>query len=246
MMRIGILCAGDRELAPFLEILEPERAEEQAMLMFYQGKIGSMDVVMLYSGVGKVNAAIAAQLLIEKYQVDGIVNAGTGGGMHPEVQIFDLVVAEECAYHDVAAHILTGFHPWMDSRWFSSDEKWLKSARAAAERFEGRIHFGRMVTGEQFIADAGRKAINEELAPLSVDMETAAIAHVCYAHRTPFLSVRCMTDDAAHTGSGYFEENCAKAAERAKDFVLALLEEMQNAPEESPADHLDSIFAAFL
>ena len=77
-------------------------------------------------------------------------------------------------------------------------------------------------------------------------METAAIAHVCYAHRTPFLSVRCMTDDAAHTGSGYFEENCAKAAERAKDFVLALLEEMQNAPEESPADHLDSIFAAFL
>ena len=245
-MKIGILCASDRELTPFLDQMERVKAENYAMLMFYQGEIGGMEIVALFCGVCKVNAAIGVQLLIEKYQVAAVINAGTAGAMHPDVRIFDCVVSEECAYHDVEEHILTDFHPWRDSVWFSADQKLLQAARAAAEKMEYTVHFGRMVTGEQFIADEGRAEINEKFAPLSTDMETAAMAHVCFAHGVPFLSVRCITDDVLHSGTAHCEQNFDQAAQRARDFVLALLEEIKNVPEESPADHLDSIFAAFL
>ena len=84
-----------------------------------------------------------------------------------------------------------------------------------------------MVTGEAFITDEGRQAINGQFAPLSVDMETAAIAHVCYVNRIPFLSIRCLTDTASHSGTGHFEENCDKAAAIAKDVTAAVLAQLR-------------------
>lgn len=83
-----------------------------------------------------------------------------------------------------------------------------------------------MVTGESFITDEGRKKINDEFAPLTVDMETASIAHVCYVNGIPFIAIRCITDTATHSGIGNFEENCAKASVIAKDITVAMLAEL--------------------
>ena len=162
-MRIGILCAGDREAAPFLEILNEEKKTQKAMLTFHEGIIGGMDVVTLYSGVCKVNAAIAAQILIDTFGVDLIINAGTAGGMAPELSILDVVISTEVAYHDVAPHILTEFHPWMENAFFKADPALLQMARKAADKLPlaETIHFGRMVTGEAFVTDAGRDGINQ-------------------------------------------------------------------------------------
>lgn len=80
-------------------------------------------------------------------------------------------------------------------------------------------------TGEAFITDEGREKINDEFAPLAVDMETASIAHVCYVNKIPFLSIRCITDTAEHSGVENFEENCAKASEIAKDITAAFIKE---------------------
>lgn len=227
--KIGIICAGDRELAPFLLHLENTRLVEKAMLKIYEGDLNGIPVVTLFSGVCKVNAAIAAQILFDRFGVDAIINAGTAGGMHPALQIFDTVVSTEVAYHDVAGKILTAYHPWLDSVWFQADANLLALARSAAEKQPaGHVHFGRMVTGESFIADDGRDAINTNFEPLSVDMETAAIAHVCHANGIPFLAVRTITDTADHSGSGHFEQNCAQASVISKDFVLALLDEMKS------------------
>ena len=85
-MKIGILCAGDEELAPFLPLISNCKITEKAMLKFHAGQIYSVEVVALFSGVCKVNAAIAAQLLIDAFCVDMIINSGTAGSMALTVQ----------------------------------------------------------------------------------------------------------------------------------------------------------------
>ena len=89
MEKIGILCASDDELAPFLPHIQRVRLSRHAMLTFHEGDIGPVQVVALYSGVCKVNAALAAQILIDRYRVDAILSAGTAGGMDPSVHLFD-------------------------------------------------------------------------------------------------------------------------------------------------------------
>lgn len=229
--RVGIICAGDGELAPFLPLLGDCRITEKAMLKFYASNINGTDIVALFSGVCKVNAAIAAQILIDEYHVDCIINAGVAGGMDRSLEIFDTVICTEAAHHDVSAGILTEFHPWMESVFFKADAKLLKLSRKAVEKLEHdyKIVWGRMVTGEAFIADEGRQEINENFAPLTVDMETAAIAQVCHANRLPFIAIRSVTDTEDHSGSEFFEINCAKAAEIAKDITAALLAEIHSA-----------------
>lgn len=227
-MKIGIVCAGDREFAPFIPCIKECKITEKAMLKFYEGKISNVDVVALFSGVCKVNVAIATQILIDTYQVDAIINAGTAGGMDERLNLFDVAVSTEVAYHDVAPHILTEFHPWMDSVYFHANTNFLLLAKSAVSKLgsEAKVFYGRIVTGEAFIQDGGRQDINEKFAPLTVDMETASIAHVCYVNNIPFISIRCITDIADHSGTGSFEENCEKASLIAKDITVAVLEEI--------------------
>ena len=222
-MKTGILFAGDRELAPFLPMIQSVRTTKKAMLTVYEGLVEGVEVAALFSGVCKVNAALAAQILLDEYGCEAVINAGTAGGMEEKLQLFDTVVSTEAAYHDVAPGILTDFHPWMDDVCFQADEKLLSLAKSVAGE---RTFFGRMVTGEQFIADEKRGDINARLAPLSVDMETAAVAHVCHVNGIPFIAVRTLTDTADHSGTAAFEENCARAAAVSADFVRRMLRAM--------------------
>ena len=227
-MKVGIVCAGDVELEPFLPILNVCKVTERAMLRFYEGQVEGIKVVALFSGVCKVNAAIASQILIDLFGVNMIINSGTAGGMDPKLEIFDTVISTEVCYHDVAADILTEFHPGMKSIFFQADRVLIELTKVAVKKLrqEGPVFWGRMVTGESFITDEGRQKINSEFTPLTVDMETASIAHVCYVNSIPFISIRCVTDTAAYSGIDNFEENCAKASMIAKDITVALLNEL--------------------
>lgn len=225
-MKIGIICACEDELAPFLEDLQETAVTERAMLTFHTGKIGAKDVVLLYSGVCKVNAAIATQVLLDDHHVDLVINAGVAGGMDPKLQILDTVIATEVAYHDVDKEILTEYHPWMKSVFFQTDEKTVQVAKAATEglKTKGKIWFGRMVTGEAFITDDGRQEILDAFDPLSVDMETGSMAHVCYVNQVPFLAVRSITDTADHSGAEHFANNVKEASRIAKQVTVAVIE----------------------
>ncbi len=226
MNKIGILCASDTELVPFLGYIQICNMIEKAMLKFYVGTIHYVDVVAVYSGVCKVNAAIAAQILIDTFQVEGIINAGTAGGMEERLELFDTIVSEQMMYHDVAEDILTDFHPWLKSNYFQADSKLLSAARKYSGMVAYPILFGKMVTGEQFIEDKRRDEINKKYAPLSVDMETTSIAHVCYVNNVPFLSVRTITDTVLHKGIENFEKNCEMASERSAKIVLGILQQL--------------------
>lgn len=122
-LKVGIICAGDSELEPFLNHIHNCHITEKAMLKFYEGEINNIPVVVLYSGVCKVNAAVAAQILIDSYHVNTIISAGTAGGMEKTIKIFDTVISTQLAYHDVADDILVEFHPWLPSIYFNADEK---------------------------------------------------------------------------------------------------------------------------
>lgn len=223
-MKIGILCAGDQELAPFLPRIGGRVKSEKAQLICHSGQITGVPVAALYSGVCKTNAALAAQVLIDTYGCTALINAGTAGGMAQGVQLLDLVVATHCAHWDVAPDILTEFHPYVPGNQFPCDAALLTAARRTQQAlgWEG-VHFGPMVTGESFITQDNRVEINRAFAPLSVDMETASVAQVCYANGIPFLSVRAITDTAQHSGLEEFAQNCDNASEKSAAFVAHLI-----------------------
>ena len=225
---IGIICAGDREVAPFIPLITEYSVSEKAMLKFYSGKIESVPVVALFCGVCKTNAALATQILIDIYGCDAIINAGTAGGMDKDVKLIDTVVSTESAYWDVHEGILTEFHPWMETVYFKADKDLLAIAKKAAAQnnIQANVHFGRIITGESFIEDKYRDELNTKFSPLCVDMETASIAHVCYVNKIPFIAVRTITDTAEHIGidaAADFEQNCDKASQISADFLAAML-----------------------
>lgn len=228
MIKVGIICAGDEELRPFLPHIKSCKVSQKAMLNFYEGTICDVDIITLFSGVCKTNAATATQILIDTYGVNIIINSGTAGGMSNEVDIFDTVISTEIAHYDMDEGILTEFHPWMPSIYFKADDVLLNLSKKALKRInmKNKVFFGVMVTGEKFIDDSSRSEVNIALKPLSVDMETASIAQVCYVNKIPFISIRSITDNASHDGIDNFEKNCTLASEMSKNIVLELLTEI--------------------
>lgn len=227
-MKLGIISAVENELAPILNVLEGATLREKAGLKIYEGRIEGVEAAAVVCGVCKVNAAMTAQILIDFCSADIIINCGTAGGMDPCLGIFDTVIATEVGYHDVDFMFLRDYHPHFDKPYFDTDASLIKAAKQAAEKLEtgGKIHFGRMMTGEAFISDEGRPEINRLYSPMSVDMETAAIAHVCKLNNIPFISVRSITDTADHSGVGEFEDNCRKASVVSKDVTLSIIREL--------------------
>lgn len=224
-MKIGILCADDREAAPFISMMKDCETTEKAMLKFHQGKISDVEAVVLFAGVGKTNAALAAQILIDSYACDAIINAGTAGGMDGCLEILDTVICTESAYYDVDPAILIENPPFLKSTSFRSDAGLVEAARKAVSQMDTghSVYFGKMATGDQFMGRDKRDAVNRKLAPLSVDMETAAVAHVCHVNGIAFLAVRTITDTEQCSGIKYYEENCVRASQLTAGLVKAIL-----------------------
>ena len=224
MKVIGILCAVERELAPYLDIIQCHKASSGAMLTFHEGMIDGTRVVAVYSGVCRVNAAIATQLLIDRYNACAVIVSGTAGGIDKRLEIGDSVIVTEACYHDIAEGILTSHHPYMSDICFMSDKALLAKCRENISAANGaKIYYGRTVTGEAFIDTEGRERIISEFAPLCVDMETAAVAHACYVNRLPFIAVRSISDTADENGEATFDKYCAYAAAQSCNVVRQLL-----------------------
>lgn len=222
-MKIGIIGATSAETKPFIEKMIDNTVSQYSMLDFYQGTLAGLDTVVVSCGVGKVNAAITAQVMIDRFGVNIIINTGAGGGMDPSLKIMDVVIAQGCVYHDVEDGILTHGHPYMGSEVLKSTSRLVE----LAQELDIPAHFGLMATGDVFIADEGRDEINRRYSPLSVDMETAGIAHTCYVNHVGFISVRVITDTAEHSGVETCNFNFADASAKARDVVLMLMEKIK-------------------
>lgn len=228
-MALGIICATKTEAAPFIEKLDAKKTEHAALVDVHEGEFAGVPVVLACCGVGKTNAAMVAQMLIDRYGVDILVNAGTAGGMDPSLDLFDIVVGATFCHHDVDAQmVLVESYPYYPGGVFEANPVLLDAARDAADGFEAPVRFGAMVSGEQFIDDECRGDVIARHDPLAVDMESAAMAQACFANGVAFVSVRGITDTAEHDGFGNYEINSAKASVLACDFTESLVRALAN------------------
>ncbi|PGB01575.1 5'-methylthioadenosine/S-adenosylhomocysteine nucleosidase [Bacillus toyonensis] len=195
-MKFGIIGPSEDEIIPFIEGMSNKEMKKLAMLTFHSGKYENVEVV--------------------------------AGAIDKVLKIGDTVISTEIAYHDVDEGILTEYHPWMESVYFKTDSKLLELSRAVIEnnQFTQNVYFGKIVTGEAFISESGRTEIISKYNPLCVDMETASIAHVCYANTIPFIAVRSITDTEEASGIEVFEDNCVSASHHSIHFVKKLLESL--------------------
>lgn len=211
----GILTATWGETVPFLRHMKVEREVRRGPRSFFEGELAGCDVVVACAGVGKVNAAMATQQLIDSYRVWGVANAGAAGAADASLKLFDVVVSETCVHHDVPGFVLPDSYPYYDGEEFASDGVLLEAAKKASAKWRKPFAFGRTATGECFVDDSNRDGIVARCNPLSVDMETAAMAQTCTANGIPFIAVRCITDTPALSGFDSYAQNADEASEYA-------------------------------
>lgn len=216
---IGIIGAMEEEVTGLKENMAVERTVKRASMEFLQGTLAGKPVVVVRCGIGKVNAAICAQILADEFKADAIVNTGIAGSLKNEINIGDIVLSTDALQHDVDA---TGFGyeygviPRMETSVFKADEKLIALAKECCEEVNKDISVftGRVVSGDQFISDKTRKDwITEHFQGFCTEMEGAAIAQTACLNQIPFLIVRAISDKADNSAQMDYAEFERKAIE---------------------------------
>lgn len=221
MKKIGIICAMEKELKPYLQDIKDTKITNEAMLSFHEGTINNASIVAVYSGVGKVNAAIAAQILISKFQVNYVFVSGIAGGISSEVNIFDTIVCTEVVCHDTNNEIYTDYHPWMKEPKFYADSKLISCAKIVAKNVSQAVHFGLSTTGEIYVN-------LEKTEALCIEMENVSVAHVCYVNKIPFIAIRSISDNKKESGQEAINKNFDQASYNSYIFVKEIISELRN------------------
>ncbi|MCS1350113.1 5'-methylthioadenosine/adenosylhomocysteine nucleosidase [Mechercharimyces sp. CAU 1602] len=229
---IGIIGAMDEEISRFQADMKMEKQSEVAGVCFYEGIFAGKSIVLCKSGVGKVNAAICTQVLIDRYDVHAIIFTGVAGALDPNLEIGDCVISTQCQYHDMdvtALGLERGQIPFQEVSVFKADPMWVRLAREAGESIaEGKTVEGKVLSGDQFISST--KTVLQlwsQLEGVCVEMEGAAVAHVCHANGVPFVVIRSISDKADHSATVNFEKFTELASHRSCVMVHRMLEKWQ-------------------
>lgn len=227
MKKLGIIGAMDVEVATLKERMDNKTVRTIAGSDYCEGKLEGMDVVVVQCGVGKVNAALCAQILCSCYGVTHIVNTGIAGSLNAELDIGDFVISKDAIYHDVDA---TNFGypmcqvPGMSVLTFAADEVLMQEAFDAADAAHpGHVRIGRVATGDQFVADkALKEKIIQNTGAHCTEMEGAAIAHAAWKNGVPFVIIRAISDKADDSAEMDYPTFEAAAAKRCAQVTRAL------------------------
>lgn len=215
---IGIIGALDIEVKQICSLLENSASELIGNTTYIKGNIYQQAVVIAYCGVGKVFAGICAQTMILKYQVDTIINIGVAGSLSKQLNILDVVVADEVVQHDMDTTGLNdplGRVSGIDVTYFPCDPGMNKKIINILKNNDINYQVGRIATGDQFISqEIIKQKIVENFKAIACDMEGAAIAQVCYIHKIKFAEIRSISDDADNQAIIDFPTFVIKAAQR--------------------------------
>lgn len=223
MKTIGIIGAMPSELVDIRAGLPDSNIQKKAGFDYYVNQVGDTRVVHVCSGIAKVNAAVCTQALIDTFEPDAIINAGIAGGMNQNVHVCDVVVSNEVLPHDLDLHFLQDYPPYCGI--YPSDKTLMDLALKTCAEFDVKAFTGRIVSGEAFISDNAVKAdILNRLNPYAVDMESSAVGHCAYLNQVPFVSIRCISDNADDEGAMSFDQFEKIAAKRVADIVLRMVE----------------------
>lgn len=200
-MIIGIIAAEKKEMLAIKSTMINITEETIYNLNFIKGIIEGKVCVLVECGVGKVNAARTAQIMIDKYNTNYVINVGVAGGLTDDLKIKDIVIGKDLVQHDFDVTSAGNYEKGEIARtgkYFQSDERLVKLCNETIEEFEDRkfdIKVGRILTGDWFAANPEKmKQIQMEFNGDCIEMEGAAIAQVCFLDKVPFLVIRGISD----------------------------------------------------
>ena len=226
-MKLGIIGAMDVEVATLKAKMESVTTATHASSAYFEGILEGTPAVVVQCGVGKVNAALCAQILCSVYGVTHIVNTGIAGSLCADLDIADLVVSQDAMYHDfdcVHFGYEMGKVPGMDVVAFPANEQMIAAAFAAAETENpGHTKIGRIASGDLFVAaKPAKEAIIAKTGALCTEMEGAAIAHTAYRNGVPFVILRAISDKADDSAEMDYPTFEAIAAQRCANVTCRL------------------------
>lgn len=229
-MTVAIVGAMDEEIAYFKKHMSINKEKKIAHVLFYEGELEGKQVVLLKSGIGKVNATIATTLLMEYYKPSEVINTGSAGGLKDECQVGDVVIANEVIHHDADATAFgyeKGQIPQMPKS-FPSDKKILKMSEDILANLDIAYHIGLIGTADTFMADERKVSQVKDDFPnmIAAEMEAAAIAQVCYQYKTPFIVMRALSDIAGKKSDVTFDQFIDQAAKQSTNFILEYLKQV--------------------
>ena len=233
MTKIGIIGAMELEVEQLKKEMAVKSVVTKAGMDFFEGTLDDVPVVVVRSGIGKVNAALCVHILADVFQVSHVINTGVAGSLNAKLDIGDILISRDALHHDMDTTIFgyqPGEVPQMGFREFRADERMMELAREACEKVNPdiRVMFGRVVSGDQFISS---KEVKERLVALfqgdCAEMEGASIAHGAYLNGLPFVIIRAISDkadDSAEMDYPTFEAAAAKhSAALVKEMIKGLL-----------------------
>ncbi|MBE5844322.1 MAG: 5'-methylthioadenosine/adenosylhomocysteine nucleosidase [Butyrivibrio sp.] len=231
--KIGIIGAMEVEVETLKKDMEISRTVKKASMEFCEGKLEGLDVVIVRSGIGKVNAGICVQILADEFKVTHIINTGVAGSLDASIDIGDFVVSTDAVYHDVNATVFgykRGEIPQTGRLEFPADE-WMRQEIKKAARAAGitqKIIDGRVCSGDQFISDGAVKDdIKKEFGGMCTEMEGAAIAHASFLNEIPFVILRAISDKADGSDIVDYPVFEAKAAKDCASLTKAFIKGIQ-------------------
>lgn len=232
MKRIGIIGAMDLEVEHLKGEMQISRIVDKAGMEFYTGTLKGVDVVIVRSGIGKVNAGLCAQILADVFQVTHIINTGVAGSLNAKLDIGDILISKDALYHDMDVRIFgyqLGEVPQMGCREFKADKAMIEAAVSSCKEVNPDIHVevGRILSGDQFISDKAKKeTLIADFQGDCTEMEGAAIAHSAYLNKIPFVIIRAISDkadDSAEMDYPTFEQEAAKHSAKLVEHMITLL-----------------------
>jgi adenosylhomocysteine nucleosidase len=227
-MTVAIIGAMEEEVAILREKITNLEQTVIAGCEFNTGSLDGVEVILLKSGIGKVNAAMSTAILLEKFKPDAVINTGSAGGYLPSLNVGDVVISNEVRHHDVDVTVFGyeyGQVPQMPAA-FLSDEMLVKIAEEAAKEISGiQVVTGLIVTGDSFMNDPERVEFvrGKFLDLYGVEMEAAAIAQVAYQFNVPFVIIRSLSDIAGKESNISFEQFLVTAAQNSSDLILKMI-----------------------
>ena len=234
MTKLGIIGAMAVEVELLKKKMENLTVTNHAGMDFFDGKLEGLDAVVVQCGVGKVNAAMCAQVLCSIFGVTHLVNTGIAGSLCADLDIGDLVVSRDAMYHDfdcVHFGYEMGKVPGMDVVAFPADEKMMEYAFAASEMVNpGHTKIGRVASGDLFVAEKNVKnRIIEKTGAVCTEMEGAAIAQTAYRNKVPFVILRAISDKADDSAEMDYPTFEAIAADRCARVAIAMARKIREA-----------------
>jgi adenosylhomocysteine nucleosidase len=229
--KIALIGAMNEEIELLVAHMTDISETVKAGITFREGTYFGKDVVVCRTGVGKVNAAVTTQILIDQFGVEAVIFTGVAGALDPELQIGDLVISTECVQHDMDVTALgfpRGVIPYAENSVYAADRKLVELAVASGEKlFAGKVKQGRVLSGDQFIASREVVAsLYQELNGVCVEMEGSSVAQVCAMNGIPYVVLRSMSDKADGSAHVNFAEFTVIASENSYKMVEDMVKQL--------------------